>query len=712
MFTTCDLDDPHFAIIANKMKVISNKLAVSGPAHIEFEGVPIPIYIPFGFYPITQGRHSGLLAPQFTTNQTFGLGLEGGGYYKVINDYWDAKIYGNIYSYGSWSFNLAPTYNKRYHYRGNFNISIQNSRLNFPGDPDFSKTKTFNITWTHAVDPKARPGTTFSASVNAGSSKYNQLIPNGSQLTNPITTSSYSSVSTGAQMGTPINFQNQMSSSIAFAKTWTGLGTPNLTLSANHNQNNLNHLINVSLPDAGFTVNTIYPFQKKDFSGGTRWYDKLGLGYNGTLRNQISFYDTAFQFHKLLDTLQWGAQHNFPITLSLPPILGGAVIVSPGVSYSQTWIAQKFRQSWDTANQKLDTSITKGLFMDQTASFSLSLSTAMYGMYTFKNKSHTRIRHVIRPTLSFSYKPDLSKKHYYTTQVDSTGQKLSFSEYQRSLYGYYTQGKFGGMTIQIDNNLEMKRKSKKEGDTTDKKIHLIDNFGVSTSYNFFAPTLKLSPLQFYLNTVLFEKLNFSAHTTLDPYQVNHYGQDTNVYAWRGANFNLGRLTNGSVSLSYSFKSKPKDPKKEEERKQQIQQQLGDPSLIGDQQRLLDYMQQNPAQFVDFNIPWQLTFSYSLNFNQQLKPDFSGFTNITNSNLSFNESVTLTPKWNLGMNGFYDPRTNRLQTFQMNISRDMHCWQMTISVTPVGLYRSFNITISPKASVLQDLRINRTRFFNN
>ena len=690
MFTTCNLDDPHFAFITNKLKVVNKKLAVSGPAHPEFEDVPIPIYIPFGFYPLSQGRHSGLLPPQFATNEQYGLGLEGLGYYKVLSDYWDAKVYGNIYSYGGWSLNINPTYRKRYRYSGSFTFSVQSTKSNFKGDPDYFKTNTYNLSWSHMVDSKARPGTTFSANVNAGSTRFNQLIPNDPQR----------------------NFQNQLGSSISYSKTWKDKPF-NLTMSANHSQNNFTHLINVSLPNAAFTVNTVYPFQKKDKAGTPKWYEKLGLAYNGIFRNQVSFYDTAFHFKQLLDTMQWGAQHNFPVSLSLPPSLGGALIVSPSVSYSQIWIAQKFHRNWNSNTNKLDTSITKGIFMDQSASFGFSLSTALYGTYQFKHSRITKIRHVIRPSIGISYKPDFSKQHFYTTQVDTTGYKVRFSEYENSLYGHYSEGKYGGMTFQLDNNLEMKVKSKK--DTANggiKKVTLIDGYGFSTSYNFFADSMKLSPVQFYFRTNLFNKINISASTVLDPYQVNSRGQDIGKYAWQGAKkFTLGRLTTGSISLSTSFSSKPKDPKKEEERKKQVQQRLNDPTLIADQQRLLDYMQQNPSEFVDFNIPWQLSFSYSLYFSQQFRPDYSGFTKTISSNVSFNGSFNLTPKWNFSTNGYYDFSSHKIQTFQMSISRDMHCWQMSINVTPIGLYRFFSFTINPKASVLQDLRINRSRYFS-
>jgi LPS-assembly protein len=692
-FSTCNLDHPHFAIVTPKMKVINKKLAVSGPAHMEFEDVPIPIYLPFGFYPLSQGRHSGLLPPQFTTTEQFGLGLEGLGYYKVLSDYWDAKIYGNIYSYGGWSVNLEPTYRKRYRYSGRFNLSMQTTKINFKGDPDFTKSKTFFVTWSHSVDSKARPGTTFTASVNAGSTKYNQFIPNNTQL----------------------NFQNQLGSTIAYSKSWAGKPY-NLTISANHNQNNSTRLVNVNLPDVGFSVSTLYPLEGKNSAGTPKWYQKLGVGYNGNFRNQVSFYDTAFKLKNLIDTMQWGASHSFPITMSLPPILGGAVIVAPSVSYSQVWIAQKFRRSWNPATKKVDTTITKGFFTDHQLSFSLGFNTALYGTYQFKKSRIIAIRHVIRPQLSFNYKPDLSKQHFYQTQLDTTGyiNPYPFSEFEGAMYQGFSYGRTGGIGFTLDNNLEMKWRSKKDtGLEAIKKIKLIDGYGLSTGYNFLRDSMKLDLISLYFRTTLFEKISITASSVLDPYQVNANGVDINKYAWEGGKFKLGRLTTGSISISTNFKSKPKDPKKEEERKKQEERQLSDdPSLFADQQRLLDYMQQNPAEFVDFNIPWQVNIGYSLYFANRLRADLRGFEKDFNSGMNFSGSFSLTPKWNFSVNGNYDFDTRAIQTFQMSINREMHCWQMSINVTPIGLFRSFNFSISPKSSVLQDLKINRTRYFTS
>ena len=691
-FTTCLLDDPHFAIKTNKMKVISQKLAISGPAHLEFEGVPIPIYLPFGFYPISQGRHSGLLPPRFATDERLGLGLEGLGYYKVLSDYWDVKVYGDIYSYGQWSANVNPTYRKRYRYNGNFVLGFLSSKQSFKGDPDFSHSNNYAVTWSHSVDSRARPGTNFSANVNIRSTRYNKLIPGNPQL----------------------NFQNQLGSSIAYSKSW--IGKPyNLTLTANHNQNNQSRLVNISLPDAGFSVSTLYPFQRKESAGTVRWYEKLGVGYNGSFRNQVSFYDTAFKLKRLIDTLQWGAAHSFPISLSLPPILGGAVIVAPSISYSQVWIAQKFRRTWNPVSKKVDTTITKGFYTDHQALFSIGLNTAIYGTYQFKKSRIIAIRHVIRPSLSANYKPDLSKSHYYTTQVDTTGyiSPFPFSEFEGALYSGFSNGKTGGLGFSLDNNLEMKWRSRKDtGENAVKKIKLIDGYGFSTGYNFLAKSMKLDLFNIYFRTTLFEKISITANTVLDPYQVDSFGRDIDKYAWKGGKFKLGRLSYGSVSMSTNFRSKPKDAKKETERKKKVEQRLNDPALIADQRQLLDYMQQNPSEFVDFNIPWQVNLGFSLSFSTRLKADLKRFEKDFTSGLTFNGSFSLTPKWNFSSNGSFDFKTKKIQYFQMSINREMHCWQMSINVTPVGPYRSFNFSISPKSSVLQDLKINRTRYFSS
>jgi lipopolysaccharide assembly outer membrane protein LptD (OstA) len=698
VMTTCDLDDPHFGFHYDKIKIINNKLAITGPIHPEFEGVPIPIYLPFGIFPLTKGRHSGFIAPTLETNEEYGLGLVNGGYYKVLSDYWDVALHGDVYSYGGWRATISPEYRKRYKYNGGFNITVQSTKLNFKGDPDYSKNTSYSFTWHHTMDSRARPGTNFSASVNASSTRFNRYVSN-----NPL-----------------LNFQNQQTSSITYSKTWGNRF--NLTMSANHNQNNNLHYITLNLPNVGFTVNTIYPFQKKEAIGTPKWYEKIGIGYNGTFNNTVSFYDTLSYgkngvkplLKYLLDTAQWSYRQNIPMTLALPtpPILGGAVIITPGFSYNPNFLQNLTTYRWDSSAKKVDTIFRKGLFLEHQAGFSLNINTAIYGMYEFKNSKIVAIRHTMRPQLGFSYTPDLNRRFIQEVQVDTTGRKITYNQATGSFLSYTGGRRAASINFTLDNNLEMKVRSPKDTTTNGiKKVKLIDGFGLTTNYNLLADSFALSNPTFYFRSNLFEKVSITANATLNPYDYDARGLPVNHLFSHNGKFYWGRLSNGSVSLSTNFKSKPKDKEVEEQRNKQLNDIMNDPNLIN-QQDLMDYMQQNPGDFVDFNINWSLNLGLSLSFYNRMKSDYSGFEKQLTSSLNFSGNFLLSPKWNINANGYYDLTTNKIQMLTMNISRDMHCWKMTISVTPVGLYRFFSINISPKASILQDLKINRTRTFTN
>ncbi|HTQ27153.1 MAG TPA: putative LPS assembly protein LptD [Puia sp.] len=692
-FTTCNLDTPHFAFRTNKLKLINQKMAISGPIHPEFEGVPIPIYLPFGFFPISQGRHSGLLPPAFNASPQFGLGLEGLGYYKVLSDNFDITTRVNLYSYGGWNLFITPEYKVRYRFSGRVNLALQDTRiLSNSGQVNYEDTKTYSFSWSHTVDSKARPGQSFSANVNLASTQYNKYI-----LNNPA-----------------LNFSNQLSSSIAYSKTWNG--KLNLTISGSHNQNNQTRLINVNLPNIGFTATTFYPFQDKDFVGTPKWYQKLGVGLNSTITGQSSFYDSLFSFHQMIDTFQWGAQHNIPITLSLPSILGGALQIAPGVSFQNRMYSKKFIRSWDSVAQKVDSSYMKGFYSASYVSFSLNLSTALFGTFTNfgKNSNILGIRHVMRPTIGLTYTPDLNSKYYYQTQVSPKGyygNVQTFNVFEGSPYGGFSQGTFGGISFGLDNNLEMKVKSKSDtSDTGSKKVKLIDGFGFTGSYNYLADSFKLSPISLYFRSTLFTNVNITGGATLDPYVTDTAGFRRNIYAWDnpGHKFSLGRITGGNVAISTSFKSKPKDAKKAEESKQLAENQL--PMTVEEQQAQLEYIRANPAEFADFNVAWSLNLSYSLSFSSVLRPDYSGYSTQFNSSLTINGDFNLTEKWKVGFSSYYDVKNLKIQSLTTFLSRDLHCWQMSINITPVGPWRSFNITLSPKSGILQDLRVNRARTF--
>jgi len=686
-FTTCNLDDPHFAFRTNKMKIITNKIGVSGPTFPEFEGVPFPIGIPFGIFPLAQGRHSGLMAPAFSTSEDFGLGFEGLGYYKVLSDNFDATLRTNIYSYGGWNLNLNSKYIMRYKYMGNFNLSLQNTRIlnrNDAINQEYTGGRTFMINWTHSMDQRARPGTSFSANVNFGSTKYNRLL-----LNNPFQ-----------------NYQNQISSSIGYTKNWDN--KYNLSVNLNHNQNNNLGLVNMSLPNINFNAITIYPFQSKDQIGAGKWYEKLGIGYNGSFQNQLSFYDSAVNFNRLLDTMQWGAQHSIPISLSLPSL--GPITVTPGISFEEKWFGQQSIKTWNNKTKQVDTSISRGFYRAPNMSFSLGTASRIFGTYKFKkNSSVQAIRHEVRPSLSMSYTPDLAASYHYTTQIDSTGRNYRFSKYDGGIGGGYSEGTFGGMGFGVDNLLEMKMKDKK--DTTEgafKKVKLIEGFGFNSSYNFLADSFALGNFNIYMRTTLFENLNITSNLTMDPYQTDKQGFRVNKLDFDPTKLKFGNITSGGLSFSTSFKSKSTDGKETKQKEVPI-----DPFMTPDeQQRQLQYAKSNPAEFTDFNIPWTLSLSYSFQFSRYMKPDYSGFQINTYSSLNFNGDFSITPKWKLGGTGYIDVATRSIQQLSMFITREMHCWQLAINVTPIGLYKSFSITVNPKSGILRDLKINRSRTFSS
>lgn len=689
-FTTCNLDTPHFAFISNKIKFVTDKVAISGPVHPEFEGVPLPIYLPFGIYPLSQGRHSGLLAPSFVTNQQRGLGLEGLGYYKVIGEYWDFILRTNIYSYGGWSLNLNPRYSKRYHYNGNLSLDLQHFNFNFPKDPDFVKNRSWNIRWNHSADTKSRPGVSFSANVNAGSSSYNSFKPDDPFL----------------------NVTNTMTSSIRYSKNWKGKPF-NLTLAANHNQNTNRKQITIDLPSLNFTMNTIYPFRRKEVVGETKWYENIGFGYSVNALSTSTFYDTVKGesiFRQMIDTLQWGAQHNVPISLSLPPL--GVVQLSPSVSYRETWFQVKSYHFYNAAKDTLFTRTENGFFTARQMSFGLSASTRIFGMIAPANKRSRLIgiRHELRPSISMSYQPDFQKNNYYYI-TDATGRKIQYSYFENrfNLYGPFSPGEFGGISYSIENNLSMKVRDRKDtSENATKKIPLIDALSINGSYNFLADSLKFSPISMNASTNLFNKVSVSAFASFNLYEVSDSGRPINTLIWKHRPISLGRLETANLSVSSSFQGGNKKTGEEPGLKAGGYEP-GNGYTLDQYNQEAAYIRAHPGEYADFNIPWSVNFSYSLTLSKRFLQDF-GFKSTITQNVNFGGTLNLTPKWQLGVQSSYNFNLGQLNPFVLNVSRDLHCWQMSFTIVPTGRNRYFSINISPKSGILRDLRVNKTEYF--
>lgn len=682
-FTTCNLDTPHFAFIARKIKFVNKKWAYTGPVHPEFEGVPLPISLPFGIFPLTQGRHSGLLAPSFVADAQRGLALENLGYYKILSPNWDLITRGTLYSYGSWNLNVNPRYFKRYHYQGNIAVSLQNFH-----PLDQPSTRTINLQWTHGADTKSRPGVNFSANVNAGSTKYNSQVPTNANL----------------------NFQNQLNSSITYSKIWKNRPY-NISVSANHNQNSLSGLTNLNLPDIAFNVNTLYPFRRKEPIGEYKWYENLGIAYNGNAKSLTSFYDTAKNIGgQIFKNLQYGAQHSIPITLALPSL--GALQLSPSVSYQEKWYQKRIEKQFNRVLNKIDTiSETNGLYTARQMSFGLSASTRIFGMFAFSEKSKIKaIRHEIRPSLSLNYSPNFNAHNYYNSSFDALGNNQNLSYFDGSIYGAYNNQKFGGLSYNIDNNISAKVRDKKDTSAkADKKISLLDGFGLAGSYNFLADSFQFSTISLQARTNLFEKVNISGQATFDPYKTNAQGRRINELVWKDK-ISMGNLVSAGIQLQTSFKGGDKSKKTSIP---PLNRNTNAASVsLDESQQEAAYIQNNPSEFVDFTIPWNVDLSYSLLLSKQFDITRAKFRSDLSQGLTFNTSANLTAKWKVGMNGSFDVTTRKLGVLSAYLSRDLHCWQMGINLSPIGRSRYFSINISPKSPILRDLKVNRTRSFTD
>lgn len=684
-FTTCNLDTPHFAFVAKKIKFINKKMAFTGPVHPEVEGVPIPVVLPFGIYPLRQGRHSGILAPTFSVSQQYGLSLDGLGYYKVLNDRWDVTVLGNIYSYGGWTAKFTPRYYKRYRYSGSLDFSYIRQR-----DLDGAGTRAFNINWSHRMDTKARPGVSFNASVNGGSSRYNEAVINNAQR----------------------NFQNIASSSITYAKTWRNKPY-NVTVSLNHTQNANTKQYTFTVPDVSFNVNTVYPFRRKETVGSLRWYENLGIGLNSIVRGQSSFADTVGGFMKQFSKyFQWGAHHSIPLNLSLPPL--GPLQISPQVSYDMDWMERKTLLRWNAAGKKVDTITKNSFYLAHNVSFGISMSTRIFGMFTFGKKFPIKqMRHELRPSISLSYKPDINGKYWYYTQIDTTGKNFSYqSVYKDNIYAGYGAGKFGGISFGIDNVLQAKVKNRKDTAANAlKKITLLDAVSFAGSYNFLIDSFRFSTFSLTASSNLFNKVNIYFSSTLDPYITNDSNRRINKLVWTRRILTLGTITSASLTFQTSFKGGDKNEKLPTNATQLPQNQANGLPL-NEYQREAMYISQNPGEFANFNIPWSISLNYSFSYSRVRRADNTGFKGEVSHSTTWNGTLNLTPKWQMGMSGSYNISSKQLGMLTMYVTREMHCWQMAINISPVGSNRYFNISISPKSSILRDLKINRTRQFYN
>lgn len=690
-YTTCDADHPHFYLAMTKAKAIPGKKTIIGPSYLVMEDVPIYFLgIPFGFFPTMSGRHSGFIMPTWGEEAVKGFFLKDAGYYFAFNDYIDMTVLGGIYTLGSWQASLSSRYVKRYKYSGGLSFYYSKDIVGDKTDPDYVNMNNINIRWTHQQDPKFRPNSTFSASVNFSTSGYSKY---GSE-----TLSDY--------------LNTQTNSSISYSKSWTG--TPfSFSTNMQHSQNSSDTTISLSFPNVVFNVSRIYPFRRKEAQGKQRWYEKISLSYTGTLGNNVTVKERDLFTDKMFRQMRNGVNHNIPISSSFN--LLNYINLSPSATYQERWYFQKIDRAWDpVAKQVVNSDTTSGFYRLYDYNFSVSASTKLYGMYDFgKGKALEKIRHTLTPTVGFTYRPDFSDPkygYYKTVQSDTLGNTMQYSPFSNGLYGVPSAGRSASLSFSLVQTLEMKVRSQRDTSGT-KKISLIDNFSISSSYNFVADSLNLSPFSLSLRTNISQSLGLNVSATLDPYQVDANGRKINKFMWQKGK--LGRLTNVSTSFGYSWDRSNGSPGAMNDINSAA---AAVPAAYTDmfaQQQPYDLYdpatrrQMMSSMYYDFSIPWNFGFNYTFRYtNNGIRSDIV-------QTLGFNGSVTLTQKWGLQFSGGYDFEAKRITPGTFTLTRDLHCWEMVFDWVPIGFRKSWSFTIRVKASMLKDLKYDRnSSFYDN
>ena len=702
-YTTCDADHPHFYLQLSKAKVISNKKIITGPAYMVLEDFPIYFpFLPFGYFPNSPTYSSGILIPKYGEENNRGFFLRDGGYYWAASEYFDLAVQGDIYSKGSWGTRMKTNYKKRYKFNGGFGFDYAINKYGEKSQDTYAKSKQFKLTWTHSQDAKANPAQTFSASVNLSSSGYDKQ--NAYNTSDYLTTTKQSSISYSRR------FEN----------------TPfNMSVNLRHSQNTRDSTMSLSLPEMTFSMAKVYPFRKKTRSGKMKFYEKFGINYTANMKNTISAHESEIFGSSFATDWKNGIRHNLPI--SFPSFnLFKYVNFSPGISYNEKWYFKKYDYEYvagaDFMNNpsgipstvRVDT-IT-GLNRVYDYAYSVSSSTNIYGMFIPRNPNSRikGIRHKMTPSISFSYRPDFGQDkfgYWKEVQVDEKGSTRYLDVNAGGVYGGSPgRGESGSVSFSLSNNLEMKvletSDSTKTGDEQKfKKVKIIDNLGISSSYDLIADSLNLAPFRIQARTTV-AGVSINMGTTVDPYMLDENYRKVHRYAWnaRSGLGKLGRVTNANLSFGMTFNSK--------KNKEDNQNNANNGSeAIGDDQNLDANQTPEPEavipsiydNYVDFDMPWDFGFDYSLNYTGASRAYPNGRVSQT---IGVRGNVNITEKWKASMNTNFDIEAGEFSFTTFNLTRDLHCWAMSFNFVPFGFRKSYSFTISAKSSMLADLKLQK------
>jgi len=712
-YTTCDNhDDPHFYLQLTRAKMKPKKNIVTGPAYMVLSGLPLPLAVPFGYFPFSDKYASGVIVPTFGDDYNRGFYLSDGGYYFAINDMVDLALTGEIYTKGSWGLSAQSTYRKRYKFNGHFNINYLKSVYGEKSDPDYSTSTNFQVIWNHTQDSKANPNMNLSASVNFTTSGYSRNSVN----------SYYSPSFTENTKSSTVNLSYRFPNS-----KWS------LSTSLNVSQRTQDSTLSVSFPNINVTMSQTFPFKRKHAVGAEKWYEKIRMSYSGQFQNSLTSKQNVFFKKSLIKDWRNGMKHSVPISATFPLLT--YINVTPSISLTDRMYTQKVRRQWDPAAAAEVADTTYSFYNVWDFNASISLDTKIYGFWQplgFLGKKVKMIRHVLTPTVSFSGAPDFSSSFFgyygtysYTDQQGNTQQK-KYSYFPSALYGVPGAGRSGTVSVSLANNLEMKVKSDNDS-IGEKKISLIENFSVSQSYNFAADSLNWSNINTSILLRLTRQFNLNLSATWDvyTYQLNSAGNPVrvNIPRWK-AGKGLGRLSSTGTSFSYTINNDTFKKKKDKDGKntsgnnppnnsgENWDDEDDDTGSKGNGKGHDDLVL-TPEGYVPWEVPWSVSFNYSVSYSygafNKKKMEYDG--KIT-QNLSLSGNIRPTKNWEFSASCSYNFDMKKIAYMNLNISRDLHCFTMRASVIPVGPYKSYNFHISVKSALLSDLKYDKRSSYSN
>lgn len=711
-YTTCDAEHPHFYVSLTRAKMHPGKNVIFGPAYLVVEDVPLPLAIPYGFFPFSSSYKSGFIMPTYGDETTRGFYLRDGGYYFAINDKVDLKVLGEFYTKGSWGLSAQTNYKKRYRFGGNFFFSYQNTKEGEKNMPDYSVSKSFKLTWSHRQDAKANPTQSFSASVNFATSSYER-----NNLTSMYNPESYT--------------QSTRTSSVSYSKTFSKVG---LTLSGTFNlsQNMRDSSISVTLPTLSISQSRFNPFKRKKAAGKERWYEKIAMSYTGTLANSINTKEDKLFHSSLVKDWRNGMRHQVPISASFSVL--NYINVTPSFTFTDRMYTHKVMQGWDTDRQAVQRDTVYGFYNVYNYNMSISANTKLYGMYRpmpwFGGKKIAAIRHVFTPTVSFSYAPDFSQSRfgfydsYVKTDANGNVSTVRYSPFSGMMYGTVGQGMTGSVTMDVANNIEMKVRTDKDS-TGYRKISLIDELGGSLSYNMAAKRRPWSDLNLRARIKLTKKYTYSMNAVFATYA---YEKDENgrVYVgdhteWSRGRF--GRFQGTAQNISYSisnetfrklFGKKHRTTTSDDELDEELdEEEETDPTMQNvdpDRKKGKTGANQESNGDVDedgylkFSLPWSINIGYGVTIRENTQGRFNDkrmrYPYKLSHTLNFSGNIRISEGWNINFSSGYDFNMHKLSMTTASLSRDLHCFQMSCSMV-ISPYTSYNFTFACKAGTLAD-----------